>query len=108
MHFNRKQTLKNAERYITEELKDYENKVTSAQRCAIDRERALFDALSRDTEVAAEAITLFAEAIAELDVLGCFAEFAVRTGSIRPDMLRRSNTRHRSRPAPRTRCPDRQ
>ena len=87
MRFNRKQTLKNAERYITEELKEYEDKVTSAQRRAIDRERSLFDALSRETEVLADSITTCAEAIAELDVLGCFAEFAVRTGSIRPEML---------------------
>ena len=38
MEFNRKQTLKNAERYITAELKEYEDKVTGAERRAIERE----------------------------------------------------------------------
>ena len=87
MEFKRKQTLKNAERYITAELKEYEDKVTGAERRAIERERRLFDALCRDTEQLAEAVTRAADAVAELDVLACFADFAVRTGCIRPEMV---------------------
>lgn len=87
IHFNRKQTLKNAERYITAELKEYEDKVIGAERRAIERERILFDALCHETEQVAAAITDCAEAVSELDVLGCFAEFSARTGGIRPVML---------------------
>jgi len=43
--FTRKQTLKNAERYITPELKSFEDRITTAETRAIDRERALFEAL---------------------------------------------------------------
>ena len=52
--FNRKQTLKNAERYITEELKDYEERVLGAQQKAIEREQHLFEALCASIEAAGE------------------------------------------------------
>lgn len=87
--FTRKQTLKNAERYITPELHDFERRVSTAESRALSRERQLFDDLcagfaSRQGELAA-----FADALAEIDVLRGFAEHAARAGWVRPDMSER-------------------
>jgi DNA mismatch repair protein MutS len=85
--FTRKQTLKNAERYTTPELKEFEEKVTTAEARAIERERALFDRLCARAAACIPAIAGFAQVVAELDVLGCFAERAVRRGWVRPQMV---------------------
>ena len=82
----RKQTLKNAERYITPELKEFENKVTSAEARALDRERALFDDLCAQAAGVVGAVTLFAETIAELDVLAGLASKAKHRGWVRPEI----------------------
>ncbi len=73
----RRQTLKNAERFITPELKEFEDKVLSAKSKALTREKALYDELL--DQLAADLSTLIssAEAISELDVLNCFADRAV-------------------------------
>jgi DNA mismatch repair protein MutS len=73
-HYTRKQTLKGAERYITEELKAFEDKVLSAREKSLSFEKALYDALL--TEIAGElqALQQCAAALAELDVLTNFAE----------------------------------
>lgn len=73
---SRKQTLKNAERYITPELKDYEDKVTHARERALRREQDLFLGLCNRVSKEVSTIARFAQAIAELDVLGCFASRA--------------------------------
>lgn len=84
--FSRKQTLKNAERYITPELKEYEDKVQHAEERALGREQALFlELCSRAAARQAESAQ-FAEAAAELDVLACFAARAVLRGWTRPVM----------------------
>jgi DNA mismatch repair protein MutS len=75
-HYTRRQTLKGAERYITEELKSFEDKVLSARERALMRERALFDALLDFLIERLAALKLAAAAIAELDVLANFAERA--------------------------------
>ncbi len=70
----RRQTLKNAERYITPELKEFEERALSAQARALALERQLYTEL---LELAAEPLQRLqdsAEACAELDVLTCFAE----------------------------------
>ncbi|UCD73906.1 MAG: DNA mismatch repair protein MutS, partial [Phycisphaerales bacterium] len=85
--FNRKQTLKNAERYITPELKEFEDKVTTARARAIEREKLLFDRLCRQAAGHAAGLCTFADIIAELDVLACFAEVAVRNGYVRPSIV---------------------
>ena len=83
-HYIRKQTLKNAERFITPELKEYEEKVLSADERAIDLEYELFLEL-RDL-VAAEARRLQATAhvLATLDVLLSLAELAKERDYCRP------------------------
>ncbi len=85
--FTRKQTLKNAERYITPQLKEFEHKVLSAETRAIAREQALFDALVGEAAARLEDLLAFAEAVAELDVLACFARRAVKRGYVRPTMV---------------------
>lgn len=84
--FSRKQTLKNAERYITPELKEFEDKVTTAEARAIDRERALFEALCKAAAGCIAAIASFGQQVAELDALLCFANRALRKGWVRPRM----------------------
>jgi DNA mismatch repair protein MutS len=85
--FSRKQTLKNAERYITPELKEFEEKVTTAQARAIEREKLLFDRLCRQAAQHAAALAEYADIIAELDVLACFADIASRYEYVRPTLV---------------------
>ena len=84
--FSRKQTLKNAERYTTPELKEFEDKVLSARDRAIAREQLLFDGLCERINQRAHEIARFADLAAELDALGCFAEKAARRSWVRPEM----------------------
>jgi len=84
--FIRKQTVKNAERYITPELKEYEDKVLRAEDRANELEYELFTTL-RD-RVAAEAPRLVqaGAVLAQVDVLSALAELAARQGYCRPEM----------------------
>jgi DNA mismatch repair protein MutS len=83
----RKQTLKNAERYTTPALKEFEEKVTTAEARAVERERLLFERLCARAAACIPAIAGFAHVVAELDTLGCYAERAVRRGWVRPRMV---------------------
>ncbi len=87
--FTRKQTLKNAERYTTPELKAFEQKATTAEARAIARERALFDELAESLRARVRAISAYAAAAAELDATLCFAEVALKRGWARPEMVDR-------------------
>jgi DNA mismatch repair protein MutS len=82
----RKQTVKNAERYITPELKEYEDRVLRAEERACDLEYELFATL-RD-RIAAEAPRLVQSGavLAQIDVLAALAELAVRQGYVRPSL----------------------
>lgn len=73
----RRQTLKNAERFITPELKEFEDKVLSAKGKSLAREKQLYDELLEILAVPLQNLQASAQAIAELDVLLCFAERAV-------------------------------
>jgi len=75
-HYTRRQTTKNAERYITEELKQFEDKVLSAKERSLMRERALYEALLDTLTERLEPLKQAAAAIAELDVLATLAERA--------------------------------
>jgi len=85
--WSRKQTLKNAERYITPELKEYEGKVLSAQSRAIAREQAIFDDLCAAAQKDLEHLHGFAQAVAEVDVLACFARRAIRKRYVKPEIV---------------------
>jgi len=75
-HYIRRQTLKNAERYITPELKGYEDKALSAKSRALTREKALYENLIDSLNEALAPLQQSASAIAELDVLVNLAERA--------------------------------
>ncbi|KAB8318367.1 DNA mismatch repair protein MutS [Tolypothrix campylonemoides VB511288] len=75
-HYTRRQTLTGAERYITEELKQFEDKVLSARERALSRERMLYEQLLDALNADLEPLKRCAAALAELDVLACFAERA--------------------------------
>ncbi len=74
--YRRRQTLKNAERYITPELKAFEDKALSANERALARENFLYDQLLDNLAPFIPQLQRIAAAIAELDVLATFAERA--------------------------------
>src|SRR5690625_3380573 len=75
-HYTRRQTTKNAERYITEELKTFEDKVLSARERSLMRERSLYADLLEQLIAQLEPLKTAANAIAELDVLANLADRA--------------------------------
>ena len=85
-HFIRKQTLKNCERYITPELKEYEEKVLAADDKASSREQLIFQELRGDTHRQLSTLQEVASAIAVLDTLGSLAEVACHHGWVRPTL----------------------
>ncbi len=76
-HYQRKQTLKNVERYITAELKNFEDKVLSAREKSLAFEKELYEQLLQDIMPNINQLQQSASAIAELDVLVNFAERAI-------------------------------
>jgi len=80
----RKQTLTNAERFITPELKEFEEKVLSAEERVIQLEYELFDQVRKTICSYTEKIQKTADIIAVLDVLSTLAEIAVRYNYIKP------------------------
>jgi DNA mismatch repair protein MutS len=86
-YFQRKQTLKNAERYVTDELKQYESKVLSADEQALELEQQIFRQLLESTARWLGSLQQNASAIAELDVLAGLAELAVHRGYVRPEVF---------------------
>ncbi|MCG6966470.1 MAG: DNA mismatch repair protein MutS [Chromatiaceae bacterium] len=81
----RRQTLKGVERFITPELKGFEDRVLSARERALQREKALYEELLESLMTPLPALQRSADAIARLDVLNCFAERAQRLDLCRPD-----------------------
>ncbi|CAB1276314.1 methyl-directed mismatch repair protein [Candidatus Nitrosacidococcus tergens] len=75
-HYIRRQTLKNAERYITPELKDFETKILTARDRALNREKILYERLLTQLLDPLPALQQCASALAELDVLNNLAERA--------------------------------
>ncbi len=84
--YRRKQTLKNAERFITPELKAFEDKVLSANERALAREKYLYEQLLGALTPYLATLQQIALAIAELDVLSCFAERANHCDYVRPQL----------------------
>ncbi len=80
----RKQTLKNAERYITDDLKRYESEVLTAAERAKAIEVGLFEQIRLQLAEHLPAMQAAAKAVATLDVLGSFAQTAVDRGYVRP------------------------
>jgi DNA mismatch repair protein MutS len=85
--YRRRQTLKNAERYITPELKTFEDKALSAQERALAREKWLFEQLLDELSPAIPAFQAAAGALATLDVLANLAERAGALRLTRPEFV---------------------
>ena len=84
-HYRRRQTLKNAERYITPELKTFEDKALSAQDRALSREKLLYEELLQQLQVDVVALKVIATDIAELDLVASFAQTALERQWCRPE-----------------------
>ena len=82
--YRRRQTLKNAERYITPELKTFEDKALSAQERALAREKLLYEKLLADLAPAIAALQAAAAALATADVLAALADRAEALRLVRP------------------------
>ena len=82
--YERKQTLVNAERFTTPELKEYESKILDAQEKIVEIERRLFAELRSVIAAEAKRIRQTALALAEVDVLGCLAHIAALRNYCRP------------------------
>jgi DNA mismatch repair protein MutS len=85
-HYERRQTLTNAERYVTPELKEYEAKVLGAEERLLERERALVAELCDAVANRLTRVRSTARRLAELDVLASHADTAVRQRYVRPIM----------------------
>ncbi|MBI5485301.1 MAG: DNA mismatch repair protein MutS [Deltaproteobacteria bacterium] len=85
-NYIRRQTLANAERFITEELKNYEEKVLGAEERICELEYALFQEIREQVAVAAGRICRTADALASLDVLISLAGVADERNYCKPDM----------------------
>ncbi len=83
----RKQTLVNAERYITPELKEYESLVLNAEEQIKEIERRLFQELCQRLARSAGRLLGAARALAQLDVLAALAEVAALNGYVRPEVV---------------------
>lgn len=81
----RRQTLKNAERFITPELKEFEDKALSSKSRALSREKALYEEIIDHLNAIFEPLQQSARALAELDVLSNFAERAQNLNLTKPD-----------------------
>ena len=86
-HYIRKQTTVNSERYITPELKEYEEKVLTADERAKELEYELFLALRDAVHQETRRLKATAAALAQLDVLAALAELARERGYVRPTIV---------------------
>jgi DNA mismatch repair protein MutS len=84
--YERKQTLVNAERFTTPELKEYERKILTAHERSIEIERRIFAALRSFVLEAAGRIKRASAAVAEADLLACFAHLAAARRYVRPQL----------------------
>lgn len=83
--YQRRQTLKNAERFITPELKTFEDKVLTAQEQALALEKRLFEALLKDIQTTLPQLQKAAKAAAALDVLSTFSALAKERNFVCPE-----------------------
>ncbi|MDX1645336.1 MAG: DNA mismatch repair protein MutS, partial [Thermoanaerobaculia bacterium] len=85
--YERKQTLVNAERFVTPVLKEIEEKILGAEERQLALEAELFDALRAEIATYREPLARLGRALARLDVLASFAELAEAHRYVRPEML---------------------
>ncbi|MEY2891281.1 MAG: hypothetical protein RJA98_1189, partial [Pseudomonadota bacterium] len=86
--YQRRQTLKNAERYITPELKAFEDKALSAQERSLAREKLLYEQVIDALQAQLDALSALARALASVDALSALAERAHTLNWCRPTFVR--------------------
>ncbi|MES1195508.1 MAG: DNA mismatch repair protein MutS [Steroidobacter sp.] len=86
VEYVRRQTVRNAERYITPELKSFEDKVLGARDKALAREKELYDGVLEQLIAQLQALQQSAAALAQLDVLCNLAERAITLNYVRPEL----------------------
>jgi len=89
--YRRRQTLKNVERFITPELKAFEDKVLSANERALAREKVLYEQVLDQLASHITSLQANASAVASLDVLCCYAERAVSLNYVMPQFVQDSS-----------------
>jgi DNA mismatch repair protein MutS len=85
--YRRRQTLKSAERYITPELKAFEDKALSARDRSLALEKSLFEEVVVNLLAHLPALQRIARALAQADVLAAFAALAARGNYVRPEFV---------------------
>ncbi len=90
-YFIRKQTLVNAERFITPELKELEDSITTAQERRLELEYSLFLDVREQLAVQNQRLLTTASQLAQIDILACFAEIAGRYRYCRPSINATTN-----------------
>jgi len=88
--YRRRQTLKNAERYITPELKAFEDKALSAQERSLAREKLLYEVILDELLPAVPTLQTIARAVAQLDLLAGFADTALKRNWCKPEFVAES------------------
>jgi DNA mismatch repair protein MutS len=88
--YQRRQTVKSAERFITPQLKEFEDKVLGARDRSLAREKALYETLLDHLIERLPLLQRTAAAIAEIDVLACFAERAATLDCVQPELAEQS------------------
>lgn len=83
--YTRRQTLKNVERYITQELKSFEDKILSAKSKALSREKHLYDSILSDLQAPLKSLQACATALATLDVLVALAKNIATFNLVKPE-----------------------
>ncbi|MBW1708290.1 MAG: DNA mismatch repair protein MutS [Deltaproteobacteria bacterium] len=86
-NYIRRQTLTNAERFITPELKEWESKVLSAEEKRVILEQKFFEELRQDLMAYVSRLRETADLIAEIDALASLAEAAIKYDYVRPELL---------------------
>jgi len=86
--YRRRQTLKNAERFITPELKAFEDKALSAQERALAREKQLYEELLDHLQPFVPVLSALAQAVAAFDALAALAERSLTLGWCQPEFTR--------------------
>jgi DNA mismatch repair protein MutS len=97
--FIRRQTLANAERYVTEELKEYEEKILGAEDRILELEKELFEDLRKKVALESERVRRTSSLISEIDVLCSLSEAAEKYSYVRPQLaasgvIELKNNRH--------------
>lgn len=86
-YFERKQTLANSERFITEELRELENKILNAEEKLADIEYALFQDIRKYASNQADKLRQLSKLIAEIDTIAAFANVSIKNNYCRPKMV---------------------